>query len=137
VTSNDERGLLAPMGLSRPRRPAPRASERRDRVRCEVRIDIDVEGEGGPVACVTRNLSEMGAFLVTELERPLGTELALSLHLGEGGAPIRCTGEVRWVRRNHGSADQPNGFGIRLVRLDPELKRRIQLLLLELAPLDE
>ncbi len=135
--STDDRNALEPMGLSRPRRPAPRLGERRDRVRCEVRIDIDVEGEAGPIACVTRNLSEMGAFLVTELERPLGSLLTLSLHLDADGAPIRCTGEVRWVRRSNGSGDAPNGFGVRLVRLDPELKRRIQLLLLELAPLDE
>jgi uncharacterized protein (TIGR02266 family) len=134
---SDEGGGFEPMGLPRPRRPAPQPSERRDRVRCEVRIDIDVEGDAGPVACVTRNLSEMGAFLVTELERPLGSLLTLSLHLGAGGAPIRCTGEVRWVRRANGSDNQPNGFGVRLVRLDAELKRRIQLLLLELAPLDE
>jgi len=135
--STDDRSVLEPMGLLRPRRPAPAASERRDRVRCEVRIDIDVEGAEGPVACVTRNLSEMGAFLVTDLERPLGSVLTLDLHLGEGGTPLRCTGEVRWVRRGNGSDNQPNGFGVRLVRLDHELKRRLQMLLLELAPLDD
>lgn len=132
--SADDRLLFRPMGAVRPRRPAPRSSERRDRVRCEVRIDIDVEGEAGTVACVTRNLSETGAFLVTELECALGTELTLGLHLGEEG-PIRCSAEVRWVRRGSTSDDMPNGFGVRLLGLDPELKRRIQILLLELAPL--
>lgn len=131
----DERNVLQPMGLLKPRRPAPQPGERRDRVRCEVRIDIDVEGAEGPHACVTRNLSEMGAFLVTELERPLGSRLALSLHLGD--APIRCAAEVRWVRRSSGSDNAPNGFGVRLIQLEPEVKRRIQMLLLELAPLED
>jgi hypothetical protein len=137
VTSTGDRSVLEPTRLPGLQRPASRQGERRDRVRCEVRIDIEVEGEAGPIACVTRNLSEMGAFLVTDLERPLGSLLALSLHLGEDGAPIRCTGEVRWLRRGNGSDNMPNGFGVRLVRLDADLKRRIQMLLLELAPLDE
>lgn len=132
--SGDERNGLEPMGVFKSRRAQPQPSERRDRVRCAVRIDIDVEGDEGTHPCVTRNLSEMGAFLVTELERPLGSRLTLSLHLGD--SPLRCAAEVRWVRRG-GSDNTPNGFGVRLVQLEPELKRRLQMLLLELAPLDD
>ena len=133
----DERVALQAMGVGKARRPAPLSSERRDRVRCEVRIDIDVDGEDGPVACVTRNLSDTGAFIVTELERPLGSLLTLTLHLRGADAPVRCTGEVRWVRRNGKAGDMPNGFGVRLIRLDPELKRRIQTLLFAIAPPEE
>ncbi|HTQ03671.1 MAG TPA: TIGR02266 family protein [Polyangiaceae bacterium] len=135
--SADERALLQPMGAARPRRPLLRSNERRDRLRCEVRIEIDVEGADGPVACVTRNLSDGGMFVVTDLERPLGTQLALALHLNGVKGPIRCTGEVRWIRRGSQAEDAPNGMGVRLVGLDPEVKRRLQTVLWELAPPEE
>jgi uncharacterized protein (TIGR02266 family) len=109
-------------------------SERRDRVRCEVRIDIDLESDCGACPAVTRDLSEGGAFVATELERPVGTLIELDLHLPGGEAPLRCVGEVRWRRATGAGSDAPAGFGLRFVLLEPEARRTIQSFLAERSP---
>jgi uncharacterized protein (TIGR02266 family) len=109
-------------------------SERRDRVRCEVRIDIDLSSEAGAYPAVTRDLSEVGAFIATELERKVGSLVELHLHLPGGEAPLRCVGEVRWRRAASAGPDTPPGLGLRFVLLEPEARRAIQSFLIERSP---
>jgi uncharacterized protein (TIGR02266 family) len=132
----DDRLALSPMRAPLPRRPAARASERRDRVRCEVRTEIDVESAGGSATGVTRDLSEAGVFVVTDLERAVGTLLELRLHLPSEESPIRCFGEVRWCREMGTEDEAHAGLGLRFVALEPESRRRLQAFLLAQAPLD-
>jgi uncharacterized protein (TIGR02266 family) len=114
--------------------PVVSRGERRDRVRCEVRIDIDLSSEGGAYQAVTRDLSEVGAFIATELERPVGTLIELYLHLPGGEPPLRCVGEVRWRRATGAGPDAPPGLGLRFVLLEPEARRAIQAFLAERSP---
>jgi uncharacterized protein (TIGR02266 family) len=110
------------------------SSERRDRVRCEVHIDIDATSGEGSYSGVTRDLSESGVFIATELHRPVGTQVELALHLPNREQPLRCVGEVRWLRAANAEKDTQPGLGLRFVRLEPEARRRLQSFLAERVP---
>jgi uncharacterized protein (TIGR02266 family) len=112
-------------------------SERRDRVRCEVYIDIDGSTGQGTFAGVTHDLSEAGTFIATELDRPVGTLVQLHLHLAGDTEPLRCVGEVRWKRGAGQGSDAPPGMGLRFVLLEPESRHAIQRFLSQLSPLDD
>jgi uncharacterized protein (TIGR02266 family) len=122
--------------LGATRRAAPRAAERRDRVRCEVHIDIEVHSGERTHAGVTRDLSEAGAFVATELELEVGSTVELCVHLPSRPEPLRCLGEVRWRRAPGSVPGEPGGVGLRFVRLESESRRAVQAFLLERAPLD-
>jgi uncharacterized protein (TIGR02266 family) len=135
--------LGAPQSLPRPREvpmpirpgtPAKGAGERRDRVRCEVHIELEVTSDQSSYSGVTRDLSEAGVFIATELNRPVGTLVDLSLRLPNRSEPCRCVGEVRWVRSADADRDAPPGLGLRFVLVEPEARRAIQAFLAERAP---
>ena len=126
----------APPGIARVRRVAPRTNERRDRVRCEVQIDIDVQSGAASASGVTRDLSAAGAFIVTEVALAVGSRLELRLHLPRLAEPLRCVGEVRWSRPHGSACGEPAGVGVRFVSPDADARRLIQTFLLERAPLD-
>ncbi len=123
-------------GTARARRAAARTNERRDRVRCEVHIDIDVRSSAACSTGVTRDLSAAGAFIVTELELPVGSTVELKLHLPRLAEPLCCVGEVRWSRPRESDSGEPVGLGVRFVAPDAEARRAIQSFLLEHAPLE-
>ena len=123
-------------GTARARRAATRTNERRDRVRCEVHIDIDVRSSAACVSGVTRDLSVAGAFIVTELELPVGSTVELKLHLPRLAEPLCCVGEVRWSRPQGNDSGEPAGLGVRFVAPEAEARRAIQSFLLEHAPLE-
>jgi uncharacterized protein (TIGR02266 family) len=133
---DDGRTGRAPLGAGPSRRRAPQASERRDRVRCEVHVDIDVQSGERLHAGVTRDLSEAGAFVVTELELEAGTCVDIAVHLPGRAEPLCCTGEVRWRRAPGSGSSEPAGVGLRFVALESEVRRALQAYLLECAPLD-
>lgn len=132
--SAERRAAHIRFGATALRGPMARKSERRDRVRCEVHIDIDVQSGETCQAGVTRDLSEAGAFIATELELDAGSVVELRVHL-PGHEPIRCLGEVRW-RRATAQSDAPVGVGLRFVLLDADALRALQAFLLARAPLD-
>jgi uncharacterized protein (TIGR02266 family) len=115
-------------------KPGKEAGERRDRLRCEVHIDIDASSGAGSSSGVTRDLSEAGVFVATELERAVGTRVELTLHLPNRPAPLCCVGEVRWVRCADAAKDLPSGLGLRFVSLEPDARRGLQSFLAERAP---
>src|SRR5688572_28868450 len=92
-------------------KPGHETSERRDRVRCEVHIDIEASSGERSYAGVTSDLSEAGVFIATELDRPVGTLVELVLRLPNRTAPLRCVGEVRWVRSADAAKNVPPGLG--------------------------
>jgi uncharacterized protein (TIGR02266 family) len=114
--------------------PVKESGERRDRVRCEVQIDIDVSSGQGSYTGVTRDLSEAGVFIATELVRPVGALVELVLHLPNRAVPLRCVGEVRWVRSAAPAKNLPPGLGLRFVSLEPDARRALQSFLAERAP---
>jgi hypothetical protein len=126
----------APFGAARPRRPAAPATERRDRVRCEVHIDIDVQRGEKSYVGLTRDLSEAGAFIATELELEVGSTVELRIHLPLDTEPWCCLAEVRWRRAPGCLSGAPVGLGLRFVQLEADARRAIQAFLLERAPLD-
>jgi uncharacterized protein (TIGR02266 family) len=108
--------------------------ERRDRVRCEVHIDIDGESGHDSFSGVTRDLSQAGAFIATERALAVGTLVQLRLHLPASSQPSRCVGEVRWQRAADPTKDEPQGLGLRFVLLEPDARRAIQAFLVARAP---
>jgi uncharacterized protein (TIGR02266 family) len=124
------------VGTEALRRSEPRRGERRDRVRCEVQIDIDVRSGSKTYAGVTRDLSEAGVFIATELNLGVGSTVELRVHLSATAEPVRCLGEVRWRRAPGAESGAPAGVGLRFVVLDADSLRAIQAFLLDRAPLD-
>jgi uncharacterized protein (TIGR02266 family) len=116
------------------RKPAKGAGERRDRVRCEVHIDLEVKSDDRAYSGMTRDLSEAGVFIATELDRPVGTLVDLLLRLPHRSEPCPCVGEVRWVRAPSDDPNAPPGLGLRFVLLDPEARQAIKAFLADRLP---
>jgi uncharacterized protein (TIGR02266 family) len=136
VSTAERAAPAEPQATARARRAATRTNERRDRVRCEVHLDIDVQSSAARSSAVTRDLSVAGAFIVTDLELPIGGMLELKLHLPRLAEPLCCVGEVRWSRPQGCESGDPAGVGVRFVAPDTEVRRAIQSFLLEHAPLE-
>jgi diguanylate cyclase (GGDEF)-like protein len=89
----------------------------RNRVWCYVRrprvpvvAPVHVDGPEAALLGMTRNISDSGLFLDTSNPVPEGLSLALSIHLPELPAPIRCIGRV--VRQTPDPLGVVHGLGI-------------------------
>lgn len=98
-------------------------------------VEIDDTSDHNFYTGITLDLSEGGVFVATHLEKRIGTLVDLVLHLPGTTEPLRCSGEVRWVRAYSESSDSPPGLGIRFVALDPSAHASIQRFLSDRAPL--
>ena len=71
-----------------------------------------IEGPGGPIRGVVRNLSRGGTFFLAGQLLPVGQQFELRIDL-PGIAPIKAMGEVRY----HYRYAEGEGMGIRFVRM--------------------
>lgn len=99
-------------------RPSPLDRRRHDRQEIELHLvytsgDLEIEA-------VSRDLSESGVFVCSQVLDPIGTECQLTI-LVDGGPPIGVQGVVRRVVERE-VGDDPIGLGVEFVNLgEPQL----------------
>jgi hypothetical protein len=72
------------------------------------------------IEATTRDLSESGVFVCSQVLEPIGTECTLTI-LVDGGPALRITGVVRRVVEHDEAGDEPVGLGVEFTALgDPE-----------------
>ena len=91
------------------------ADNRRVNPRFAVDLDVTMSSEHNFYAGFAENLSSTGLFIATHVLKPAGEKLELSVNLPGRDGPIRCLGEVRWVREYSERSNVPPGLGIRFI----------------------
>jgi len=110
-------------------------SNRREHRRHQLEVEIDVTSDHNFYAGISFDLSEGGVFVATHLNKPIGTIIDIALRLPGAASPLRCVGEVRWVRAFREDSESPPGLGVRFVLLEPGAREAIQGFLAERDPM--
>jgi uncharacterized protein (TIGR02266 family) len=93
---------------------------RRAHERAPMRIDVTVEGDHNFFNGFSENISEGGLFVATHSLKETGSAISLEFSLPGRAEPVRCRGEVRWVRIYSESSDSPPGMGVKFLDLTDE-----------------
>ncbi|MBH24747.1 MAG: hypothetical protein CMH57_09910 [Myxococcales bacterium] len=105
---------------------APESAETRQHTRIGVELEVTLESESNFYAGFSMNISEGGLFIATYDVQPVGSEIKISLALGDDEPPITAYGLVRWVREyNPASPDTSPGMGVQFTRMSREDVMRI------------
>jgi hypothetical protein len=99
-------------------RPNPLNRRRHDRQAIELHLvytssELEIEA-------MSRDLSESGVFVCSQVLEPIGTECQLTI-LVDGGPPIDVRGVVRRVVERARDGDDSIGLGVEFVRPDPSV----------------
>jgi uncharacterized protein (TIGR02266 family) len=120
----------SPTNAARRRRSSAVHQDRRQGRRLPIELDVTLEGAAHRFTAQTRDLSEGGMFVMTELPIPIGTHVMMSFTLrGENATTLEVLGVVQWVRsghEHHEEESRPPGLGIAFFCLEPEAKGTIE-----------
>lgn len=125
VSSDDEEcsgchyrwGDFRPANPTNVNKPSPLANRRHERRPVELRLiyassELEIE-------TTSRNLSQGGVFVCSEVLDPLGTECSLTT-LIDGGPPLQLRGIVRRVVERKGVDHSETGMGVEFVDVGAE-----------------
>jgi len=112
-----------------------KADNRRIHPRFAVDLDVSLSSEHNFYAGFAENISSGGLFIATHVVKPVGERMEISVSLPEREEPIRCMGEVRWVRDYSERSNVPPGLGIRFLDLAAEDAAAIERFLKDREPL--
>jgi uncharacterized protein (TIGR02266 family) len=116
--------MHSPTEIANPSAPV-QADPRRAHERTSLSLDVTVEGDHNFFTGLTENISEGGLFVATHVLREVGSRLPLEFTLPGRSAPIRATGQVRWIRIYSETSDAPPGMGLQFLDLSDEDKAAI------------
>ena len=102
--------------IARRAREEAEADKRRS-VRLALHANVTARSETNFFTGFTENLSEGGVFVATLSPPPVGERVLLQISV-DGGEPVACEGEVRWIRTDE--EGNFTGCGIQFVNLDPD-----------------
>jgi CheY-like chemotaxis protein len=102
---------------------APPGAEKRKAVRLQLAVTVRFPTEP-PQELITADISPFGAFIVSEVAKPVGTEGRMELLLPHLLEPIEVGCKVVHIR-SQGTVDMPKGFGVRFVTDDPKDMARL------------
>jgi uncharacterized protein (TIGR02266 family) len=113
------------------------ASEDNRRIypRFGVDLDVTMSSDHNFYAGFAENISSGGLFIATHVLKPAGEKLEISVNLPDRPRPIRCIGEVRWVREYSERSNVPPGLGIRFLDLPAEDATAIEQFVKDREPL--
>jgi len=110
-------------------------AQRRAHQRYAVDLDVSLGSDHNFYSGFAENLSAGGIFVATHLLKPVGSEVEVTIHLPDGPAPLRATGQVRWIREYNERSDVPPGMGIRFIEIDGAARAAIESFLVQREPL--
>jgi uncharacterized protein (TIGR02266 family) len=98
--------------------PEPHRSEPRFRVE----LQVDIFSDSNLYVGFTENLSSAGIFVATHVLRPIGSTVEVNVSFPGRPEPVRCRGEVRWIREHSANREAWPGMGIRFDHVDDDDK---------------
>jgi type IV pilus assembly protein PilZ len=98
--------------------PEPNRSE----PRFSVVLQVNISSDSNLYVGFTENLSNAGIFVATHVLRPIGSSVEVNVRFPGRQEPVRCRGEVRWIREHSANRDAWPGMGIRFDHVDDEDK---------------
>ncbi len=112
------------------------ASDRRERERFDVSIEVDYQDGETFLFSYIQNISTMGIFIRSDAPLPIGTRM--DLRFDHQGHTFSLQGEVMWVNplRTDGENLNP-GMGIRFVELSGEDREQLVALVRTIAYLQD
>lgn len=103
--------------------------------RYAVDLAISADSEHNFIAATATNLSATGVFIATPIVHPVGTELRVTMEIGQDGVVVRAEGIVRWCRATGEQEAQPMGIGIEFLSIDEGGPTLIENFLRERTPI--
>jgi type IV pilus assembly protein PilZ len=98
--------------------PEPNRSE----PRFSVELQVNISSDSNLYVGFTENLSNAGIFVATHVLRPIGSSVEVNVRFPGRQQPVRCRGEVRWIREHSANRDAWPGMGIRFDQVDDDDK---------------
>lgn len=114
---------------------APGLENRRNHARFGVELDVTFASDHNFYQGFTENLSVGGIFVATHTLKAVGSKVEICLFVNGDSEPIRCSGEVRWVRVYNEHNNVPPGMGIRFVDLPDSAASAIEAFLAQRDPI--
>jgi uncharacterized protein (TIGR02266 family) len=102
------------------------SNERRRANRSGLTVRIDYATVDEIFSEFTRDINEGGLFIETEKPHLPGTEVSMQFHLPGSDDVVETVGRV--VRVSRGDAGAPPGMGIEFDELDPDDRKKIDLI---------
>lgn len=96
-------------------------TERRKHARLAIAVDVDISSGDNFYAGRTRDMSEGGLFIETDVDLPVGSVISVQLGLLKRKFSLRA--EVTWVLGNDRAVE---GVGVRFLDLTDAAAKRIQ-----------
>ena len=96
--------------------------ERRKHARLALSVDVDFKSRDNFYSGKTRDISEGGLFIVSDVALPVGAQLTLVVKLL--GTTMQTPGEVTWVLL--GDGDEVVGMGVRFLNLTSAARTKIE-----------
>jgi hypothetical protein len=120
----------------RPNSATWRPTERRKHARRTVELALRYTSNELEIEASTRDLSQAGVFVNTQVLDPLGTRCHLEIHPpGDGAPPLRIAGIVRHVVERP-TDELDVGLGIEFVEVEPDARRWLAMAIAKMAAFD-
>jgi len=108
--------------------------ENRRHPRLEIVLKVEYDSPQDFLADYTANVSGGGLFIATTKLFQVGEKLSFDISFPGILDPIRCHGEVRWIRGGEKATDnEPAGIGVAFIYESPEQEREIRQLIEQLS----
>ncbi len=109
-------------------------TDRRAGHRHAVRVDVNYRHDETYLFSRTRDVSELGIFLVSKEVLPRGTRIDLEFRPPGVGDSIKLEGEVVWLEP--GGFDKEPGMGVRFINPSKEIREQMRTLIRTVAYLE-
>jgi FHA domain-containing protein/PilZ domain-containing protein len=120
----------------RPNSATWRPTERRKHARRTIELVLRYTSNELEIEASTRDLSQAGVFVNTQVLDPLGTRCQLEIHPPDDGAPpLRIAGIVRHVVERP-TEELDVGLGIEFVEVEPDARRWLAMTIAKMAAFD-
>jgi len=123
------------IGGPRPNSTTWRPTERRKHTRRSMELALVYTSNMLEIEASTRDLSQAGVFVNTQVLDPLGTRCHLEIVHPDGAAPLRIAGIVRHVVERP-TEELDVGLGIEFVEVEPDARRWLAMAIAKMAAFD-
>ena len=133
---NDNDGQAkAIMGQNEDGSSKPEKQRRQRRVSLDYDVTVGMETDAMFYTGLLKDISSGGLFIATTKAHHVGDNISLQLNLPGTDDPLQVTGVIKWLRGDYVSEELPEGVGVELTDLAPEVKKSINQYLVGEDPL--
>lgn len=105
------------------------------RVSLDYDVTVGMESDAMFYTGLLKDISSGGLFIATTKPHNVGDKISLQLNLPGSDDPLQVNGVIKWHRGEYVSEELPEGVGVELSDLDPEVRKAINQYLVGEDPL--